>query len=216
MIRTVETKPFTDQKPGTSGLRKKVPEFQQANYVENFVQSIFDLLRKAMPCKLLVLGGDGRYYNREAIQKVIKIAAANGFGHLVIGRGRHSVDAGRLLCPDPRDRGRLWRHQSCRRSHNPGGPNGDFGIKYNIGNGGPAPAKITDAIFARTNTIAHYKIADAPDVDLDTIGTTKVEGATVDIVDPVVEYSALMKTLFDFLTLIFAACSVPPAFRDAL
>jgi phosphoglucomutase len=194
MIRTVETKPFTDQKPGTSGLRKKVPEFQQPNYVENFVQSIFDSL-EGFSGKLLVLGGDGRYYNREAIQKVIKIAAANGFGHLVIGRGGIlSTPAVSCLI---RGRG-AYGGIILSASHNPGGPEGDFGIKYNIGNGGPAPEKVTDAIFARTKTIDHYKIADAPDVDLDTIGTTKVEGATVDIVDPVIEYSALMKTLFDF------------------
>ena len=148
-----------------------------------------------MPARLLVLGGDGRYYNREAIQKVIKIAAANGFGHLVIGRGGIlSTPAVSCLI-----RGRAaYGGIILSASHNPGGPDGDFGIKYNIGNGGPAPEKITDAIFARTKIIDHYKIADAPDVDLDTIGTTKVEGATVDIVDPVIEYSALMKTLFDF------------------
>jgi phosphoglucomutase len=194
MIRTIETKPFADQKPGTSGLRKKVPVFQQANYVENFVQSIFDSL-EGFTGKMLVVGGDGRYYNREAIQKVIKIAAANGFGRLVIGKGGIlSTPAVSCLI-----RGRAaFGGIILSASHNPGGANGDFGIKYNIGNGGPAPEKITDAVFARSKAIERYKIADAPDVDLDVIGATMVEGASVEIVDSVSEYSALMKTLFDF------------------
>src|ERR1700722_6642076 len=194
MIRTVETKPFEDQKPGTSGLRKKVPVFQQAHYVENFVQSIFDSL-EGFAGKMLVVGGDGRYYNREAIQKVIKIAAANGFGRIVVGRGG-ILSTPAVSCVI---RGRAaYGGIILSASHNPGGPDGDFGIKYNIGNGGPAPEKITDAIFARTKTIDHYKIADAPDVDLDAIGATIVEGAHIDVIDPVTEYSALMKTLFDF------------------
>ena len=194
MIRTIETKPFADQKPGTSGLRKKVPVFQQAHYVENFVQSIFDSL-EGFRGKMLVVGGDGRYYNREAIQTVVKIAAANGFGRLVIGKGGIlSTPAVSCLI-----RGRAaFGGIILSASHNPGGPNGDFGIKYNIGNGGPAPEKITDAIFAHSKAIQRYKIADAPDVDLDRLGSTTIEGATVDIVDPVIEYSALMKTLFDF------------------
>jgi phosphoglucomutase len=194
MIRTVETKPFGDQKPGTSGLRKKVPVFQQPNYVENFVQAIFDSL-EGFAGKMLVVGGDGRYYNREAIQKVIKIAAANGFGRIVIGRGG-ILSTPAVSCVI---RGRAaYGGIMLSASHNPGGPNGDFGIKYNIGNGGPAPEKITDAIFARTKSIDHYKIADAPDVDLDTIGATTIEGAHIEVIDPVTEYSALMKTLFDF------------------
>jgi phosphoglucomutase len=194
MILTVETKPFGDQKPGTSGLRKKVPVFQQPHYVENFVQAIFDSL-EGFAGKMLVVGGDGRYYNREAIQKVIKIAAANGFGRIVIGRGG-ILSTPAVSCVI---RGRAaYGGIILSASHNPGGPNGDFGIKYNIGNGGPAPEKITDAIFARTKSIDHYKIADAPDVDLDTIGATTIEGAHVEVIDPVTEYSALMKTLFDF------------------
>jgi phosphoglucomutase len=194
MIRTIETKPFGDQKPGTSGLRKKVTVFQQANYVENFVQSIFDSL-EGFAGKTLVVGGDGRYYNREGIQKVIKIAAANGFGRLVVGQGGIlSTPAVSCLI-----RGRsAFGGVILSASHNPGGPDGDFGIKYNVGNGGPAPEKVTDAVFARTTTIDRYRIADAPDVDLDAIGATRVAGAEVDIIDPVTEYSALMKTLFDF------------------
>ncbi len=194
MIKTIATKPYDDQKLGTSGLRKKVREFQQANYVENFVQSIFDSL-DGFAGKTLVVGGDGRYYNREAIQKVIKIAAANGFGKVLIGKG------GILSTPAVSG---LIRALAAfggiilSASHNPGGPDGDFGIKYNAGNGGPAPEKITDAIFARSKIIEHYKIADAGDVDLDRLGATSVEGVAVEIVDPVVQYSQLMKTLFDF------------------
>ncbi len=194
MIRTVATSPYPDQKPGTSGLRKKVAVFAQANYVENFVASTFASL-DGFAGKTLVLGGDGRYYNRDAIQKVIKQAAAVGFGRIVIGKG------GILSTPAV---SALIRHLGAfggiilSASHNPGGPDGDFGIKYNIGNGGPAPEKITDAIFARTQTIDSYKISDARDIDLDALGVTKVEGAAVEIVDPVTQYCALMKTLFDF------------------
>jgi len=194
MIRTVATRPYPDQKPGTSGLRKKVPVFQQPNYVENFVQAIFDSL-EGFSGKTLVIGGDGRYYNREAIQKAIRIAAANGFGRIVIGQGGIlSTPAVSALIRAIGAYGGII----LSASHNPGGPDGDFGIKYNIGNGGPAPEKITDAIFARSKAITAYSTVDAPDVDLDAIGETRVEGATVEIVDPVSNYNALMKTLFDF------------------
>src|SRR5580704_1840475 len=194
MIRTVPTKPIDGQKPGTSGLRKKVPVFQQPHYVENFVQSIFDTL-EGFAGQTLVVGGDGRYFNREVVQTILKMAAAAGFGRIKVGQGG--------LLSTPATSVVIRKHKAyggiiLSASHNPGGPNGDFGIKYNIGNGGPAPEKITDAIFARTKTIAHYKIADAPDVDLDAIGATIVEGAHIDVIDPVTEYSALMKTLFDF------------------
>ena len=194
MIRTVATTPYADQKPGTSGLRKKVPVFQQPNYVENFVQSIFDSL-EGFSGKTLVIGGDGRYYNREAIQKAIRIAAANGFGRIVVGKGGIlSTPAVSALIRAIGAYGGII----LSASHNPGGPEGDFGIKYNIGNGGPAPEKITDAIFARTKAIAAYRTIDAADVDLDTLGETHLEGASVEIVDPVVNYAALMRTLFDF------------------
>ena len=162
-IRTVATKPFPDQKPGTSGLRKKVPVFQQPNYVENFVQAIFDSL-EGFAGKALVVGGDGRYYNREVVQTVIRMAAANGFGRVLVGRG------GLLSTPAASAviRGRsAFGGIILSASHNPGGPDGDFGIKYNTGNGGPAPEKITDAIFARTKTITEYKTMDTPDLDLD-------------------------------------------------
>jgi phosphoglucomutase len=194
MIRIVETKPYLDQKPGTSGLRKKVSEFQQPNYVENFVQSIFDSL-EGFAGKTLVIGGDGRYYNREAIQKAIRIALANGFGRVVVGMG------GILSTPAV---SALIRALGAfggiilSASHNPGGPDGDFGVKYNIGAGGPAPEKVTDAIFAHSKTIAAYKTLDSRDVDLDALGRTPIDGASVEIVDPVANYAALMRTLFDF------------------
>ncbi|HLW90809.1 MAG TPA: alpha-D-glucose phosphate-specific phosphoglucomutase, partial [Roseiarcus sp.] len=194
MILTIDTKPFDDQKPGTSGLRKKVPHFQQPHYVENFIQSIFDSL-EGFSGQTLVVGGDGRYFNREAIQRVIKIAAANGFGRLLIGRGG-LISTPAVSCII-RGRG-AFGGIILSASHNPGGPDGDFGIKYNIGAGGPAPEKITDAIFARSKTIDHYKIADAPDVDLDKLGVTRVEATDVEIIDPVADYLALMKKLFDF------------------
>ena len=150
MIRTVATKPFADQKPGTSGLRKKVPVFQQPNYVENFVQSIFDSL-EGFAGKTLVLGGDGRYYNREAIQNAIRRSPPP-----TASAASWSASGGILSTPAA---SALIRKLGAfggiilSASHNPGGPDGDFGIKYNIGNGGPAPEKITDAIFARTKTI---------------------------------------------------------------
>jgi phosphoglucomutase len=194
MIETLATLPFPDQKPGTSGLRKKVPEFQTPHYLQNFIQSIFDSL-EGFEGKTLVVGGDGRYFNREAIQVVAKMAAANGFGRIVIGRGGIlSTPAASALIRAIHAFGGII----LSASHNPGGPDGDFGVKYNIGAGGPAPEKITDAIFERSQAIAEYTISDAPDIDIDELGTFKLEQATVEIVDPVTQYLALMKTLFDF------------------
>lgn len=193
-ITTVQTKPFQDQKPGTSGLRKKVPVFAQENYAENFIQSIFDSL-EGFAGQALVIGGDGRYYNREVTQKVIKMAAAAGFGKILVGQG------GILSTPAASHIIRKYKAFGgivLSASHNPGGPNEDFGIKYNIGNGGPAPEKITDAIFARTKAIETYRIAQAADVDLDTIGTYDVADMTVEVIDPVADYAALMEELFDF------------------
>ncbi|MDR6757903.1 phosphoglucomutase [Mycoplana sp. BE70] len=194
MITTVETKPYDDQKPGTSGLRKKVPVFQQANYAENFIQSIFDSL-EGFPGQTLVIGGDGRYYNREVIQIAIKMAAANGFGQVLVGRG------GILSTPAASNLIRKYKAFGgiiLSASHNPGGPTEDFGIKYNIGNGGPAPEKITDAIYARSKVIDSYKIADAADINLDLEGTSTVEDMTVTVIDPVTDYAELMEQLFDF------------------
>ncbi len=193
-MTTIATTPFDDQKPGTSGLRKKVPQFQRPHYVENFVQSIFDSL-EGFEGKTLVLGGDGRYFNRETIQTTLRIAAANGFGKVLAGKGG--------ILSTPAASNLIRQHGAfggiiLSASHNPGGPDGDFGIKYNGSNGGPAPEKVTDAIFARTKSITHFKIVEAADVDLDQIGTTKLGDMTVEVVDPVTDYQALMETLFDF------------------
>ncbi|MDX8436105.1 alpha-D-glucose phosphate-specific phosphoglucomutase [Mesorhizobium sp. M4B.F.Ca.ET.215.01.1.1] len=194
MIRTVATKPYLDQKPGTSGLRKKVPVFQQEHYAENFIQSIFDAL-EGFEGETLVIGGDGRFYNREVIQKAIAMAAANGFGKVMVGQG------GILSTPAASNIIRKYKTFGgiiLSASHNPGGPHEDFGIKYNAGNGGPAPEKITDAIFEKTKTISSFKIADIGAIDIDKIGTVKAGGMTVEVIDPVSDYAELMENLFDF------------------
>ena len=192
--QTVNTTPFQDQKPGTSGLRKRVPVFMQPNYVENFVQAVIDSL-EGFQGKTLVIGGDGRYHNDVAIQIIIRMAAANGFGKVMVGQN------GILSTPAT---SHIIRHYKTfggfilSASHNPGGPEGDFGIKYNIGNGGPAPEKITDAVFARSKVIDRYLITDAPAIDLGTIGMQKSGDMAVEIIDPVTDYANLMQTLFDF------------------
>ncbi|MGA2128004.1 MAG: alpha-D-glucose phosphate-specific phosphoglucomutase [Xanthobacteraceae bacterium] len=194
MINAVATTPFDDQRPGTSGLRKKVTVFRQPRYVENFVQSIFDSL-EGFAGKTLVVGGDGRYFNREAIQRVIAMAAANGFGRVIVGRG------GILSTPAASNlirRNGAFGGIVLSASHNPGGPDGDFGIKYNVANGGPAPEAITEAIFARTRTITAYRILDASAIPLDRIGTGKVGDMEVSVIDPVTDYQALMEKLVDF------------------
>lgn len=194
MIKTVATTPYSDQKPGTSGLRKKVPHFQQPNYAENFIQSIFDSL-EGFEGKTLVIGGDGRYFNREVIQIAMKMAAANGFGKVMVGQG------GILSTPAASNIIRKYGAFGgiiLSASHNPGGPTEDFGIKYNASNGGPAPEKITDAIFARSKEIDSYKISDAADVDLDTVGTVKLDDMEIEVIDPVKDYAELMESLFDF------------------
>ena len=194
MAKDVATTPYQDQRPGTSGLRKKVPVFQQRHYVENFVQSIFDCL-EGFEGKTLVVGGDGRYYNREAIQTILKIAAANGFGRAVVGRG--GVLSTPAVSALIRSLG-AFGGVVLSASHNPGGPDGDFGIKYNVANGGPAPEKVTEAIYARTREISSFKIEEAPDVDIDRIGAAQIGAMRVEIVDSVENYAALMQTLFDF------------------
>ena len=194
MIQTVTTTPFTDQKPGTSGLRKKVRVFAQPHYAENFVQSVFDSL-DGFEGKTLVLGGDGRYLNREVIQTVLKMAAANGFGRVLVGRGGIlSTPAASHLIRSADAFGGLI----LSASHNPGGPDEDFGIKYNIGNGGPAPEKVTDAIAARSLVIDRYKIIDGADVDIDRLGVRQLGEMVVEVVDPVAAYADLMESLFDF------------------
>jgi phosphoglucomutase len=193
-IKTVSTQPFSDQKPGTSGLRKKVPVFQQPHYLENFVQSIFDSLENFQG-QTLVVGGDGRYYNRQAIQIILKMAAANGFGRVLVGQGGIlSTPAASCVIRKNQAFGGII----LSASHNPGGPHEDFGIKYNISNGGPAPEKVTDAIYANSKAIARYLILDAPDINLDTLGTSKLGDMTVEVVDSVQDYEDLLASLFDF------------------
>ena len=193
-IETIATHPYNDQNPGTSGLRKKVKTFQQPGYLENFVQSIFDSLHD-FTGKTLVLGGDGRYFNRTAIQIIIKMAAANGFGKIIIGQG------GLLSTPAA---SHLIRKNNAfgglilSASHNPGGPDQDFGIKYNVGNGGPAPEKDTNAFYQRSLIIDSYKTALIEDVDLDQIGTHQIDKLNVTIIDPVTDYAELMQSIFDF------------------
>lgn len=199
-VNLTPTQPFNDQKPGTSGLRKKVKVFQQANYLENFVQSFFDVL--AVPTgATLVVGGDGRYHNRHAIQTIIQMAAANGFARVIVGQ------AGILSTPAASHVIRKYQTfggMVLSASHNQGGVDGDFGIKYNIGSGGPAPEKITDEVFAKSKVIVQYKIADLPAVDIDVLGETEFSGATegsiftVQVIDAVQDYADLMQSLFDF------------------
>jgi phosphoglucomutase len=194
MIEIFPTTPFDDQRPGTSGLRKKTTSFQKPRYVENFIQSIMDCL-EGFEGATLVVGGDGRFFNREAIQIVLKIAIANGFGKILVGQG------GILSTPAASN---LIRRNSAfggvilSASHNPGGPEGDFGIKYNVGNGGPAPEKLTEAVFASSKSITQYKIVTAPDIDLDTLGSIRLAQGEVEVIDPVHDYAELMQELFDF------------------
>ena len=193
-IHTIVTQPFNDQKPGTSGLRKRVPVFQQPHYLENFVQAIFDTIA-APSGATLTLGGDGRYYNREAIQIILKMAAANGFGRVLVGQGGIlSTPAASCIIRKYQTYGGII----LSASHNPGGPDGDFGIKYNTANGGPAPEKVTEAIFANSKKISQYRILQVPDVGLDAIGKTDLGGMQVQVIDPVVDYADLMASLFDF------------------
>lgn len=193
-IHTITTQAFHDQKPGTSGLRKRVTVFQQPHYLENFVQSIFDAVKMPVGAALVV-GGDGRFYNVEAIQIILKMAAANGVGRVLVGKdGILSTPAASCVIRKYQTFGGII----LSASHNPGGPEGDFGIKFNAANGGPATENVTEAIFARSKELAQYKILDAPDVALDVVGETEIAGMKVEIIDSVTDYVALMETLFDF------------------
>ncbi len=195
MIKTVATEPYLDQKPGTSGLRKKVRVFQQPNYAENFIQSTFDALGDEKTGQTLVIGGDGRFLNREVIQVAIRMAAANGFARVVVGQGGIlSTPAASNVIRQRKALGGLV----LSASHNPGGPDEDFGIKYNISNGGPAPEKVTDAIHANTKSISRWLTVEADDIDLDALGEVTVGGMTVEVIDSVADYAALMESLFDF------------------
>jgi len=193
-VQTITTQPFSDQKPGTSGLRKKVKVFEKPNYLENFVQCIFDTQRDREDAPL-VLGGDGRYYNRQAIQIILRIAAANGCARVVLGQGGIlSTPAASHLIRQHQARGGII----LSASHNPGGPDEDFGIKFNTPNGGPAPEKVTEAIYRASLHINRYHTLDTPDIDLDCLGTASVGDMWVEIVDPVSAYADLMEQLFDF------------------
>jgi phosphoglucomutase len=194
-IRRVATRPYADQKPGTSGLRKKVPVFRQPGYVENFLQAIFDTLGTQLRGATLVIGGDGRFLNREVAQTALRMAAANGAARLLVGRG------GLLSTPAASN---LIRVKAAlggiilSASHNPGGPEGDFGIKFNVAHGGPAPETFTEEVFRRASGIGTYLTLDGPDLDLDRLGTTSLGEAEVVVLDPVTDYAALMEKLVDF------------------
>jgi phosphoglucomutase len=197
-LQTVPTTPFPGQQPGTSGLRKKVNVFQQPHYLENFVQALFDVLHGVdQPATglTLVLGGDGRFHNRTAIQTILRMAAARGYARVLVGQGgilstpavsavirRHAASGGIVLSA----------------SHNPGGPGGDFGIKYNAANGGPAPEHLTQAVFDRSRVLDHYLISEAPDMALDTLGRQMLDRTDIQVIDPVSDHAELMRTLFDF------------------
>jgi len=193
-IVTHATQPFPGQQPGTSGLRKKVTVFQQPNYLENFVQALFDSL-DGTAGQTLVLGGDGRFHNRVAVQTILRMAAAQGFGRVLVGRGG--------ILSTPAVSGVIRKHAAyggivLSASHNPGGPDGDFGIKYNVGNGGPAPEKVTEAVYARTRTITAWRASDAAVPDIDRLGRARLEQMDVEVIDPVADYAALMRECFDF------------------
>ena len=193
-INTQATESFDDQKPGTSGLRKKVKIFQQPHYLANFVQSIFNALDDKQG-KSLVIGGDGRYFNREAIQIIIKIATANGFKKLIIGQdGLLSTPAASHIIRKYQAFGGII----LSASHNPAGPDEDFGIKYNVSNGGPAPEKYTDAFFENSKTLTEYQIAEFDDIDLNRLGEQQQEDVCIQIIDPVDDYAELMAEIFDF------------------
>ncbi len=197
-VRTVATQPIVGQKPGTSGLRKKTPVFMGPHYLENFVQAIFDVVGardENGTGKTFVLGGDGRYFNDRAAQVILRMAAANGAARVIVGQGAllSTPAASHLIRLNKTDGGIIMS-----ASHNPGGPHEDFGVKFNMANGGPAPEGVTEAMFQRTTTISEYQIVEAQDVDLSVIGRSSLAGMIVDVVDPVTDYAALMELLFDF------------------
>jgi phosphoglucomutase len=192
-ITTVHTAPIAGQKPGTSGLRKKTPVFMGRHYLENFVQSIFDVVGAAG--KTFVLGGDGRYFNDRAAQVILRMACANGAARVIVGQGAilSTPAASHLIRLNKTDGGIIMS-----ASHNPGGPEEDFGVKFNMPNGGPAPEGVTEAMYKRTTEITEYKVLEAQDVDLGRVGRHQLGSMIVDVVDPVTDYAALMETLFDF------------------
>ncbi len=192
-VTIVATKPIAGQKPGTSGLRKKTPVFMGPHYLENFVQAIFDVV--GAKGKTFVLGGDGRYFNERAAQVILRMAAANGAARVIVGQGAvlSTPAASHLIRLNKTDGGIIMS-----ASHNPGGPHEDFGVKFNMPNGGPAPEAVTEAMFQRTTGMTEYRIVEAQDVDLSVIGRKSLGAMVVDVVDPVGDYAALMESLFDF------------------
>jgi phosphoglucomutase len=199
MVQAIPTTPFQGQRPGTSGLRKKTRVFMQPRYIENFVQSVFDAVQGISMAdfkkEILVVGGDGRYYNRTAIQTIVRVAAANGFGHVLIGCG--GILSTPAMSAVIRRRGALGG-LVLSASHNPGGENADFGIKYNVRNGGPAPEVVTELIYEHASKISRYLTLQAPDIDLDHAGATRVGSTEVTVFDPLQDYMALMEKIFDF------------------
>jgi phosphoglucomutase len=198
-VLSVAVTPFPGQRPGTSGLRKRVAAFRKPGYLEAFVQSVFDALPEAVGSAVagqtLVLGGDGRFFNDRAIQTIIRMAAANGVGRLLVGRGG--------LLSTPATSAIIRERQAfggiiLSASHNPGGPDGDFGIKYNVANGGPSPERVTEAIYRRTQTIDAYRTIDTADLPLDRLGSVRLGAMDVTVIDPVAGYAALMERIFDF------------------
>ncbi|SGY19376.1 BQ5605_C014g07631 [Microbotryum silenes-dioicae] len=195
-IQTIQTKPYQDQKPGTSGLRKKVTVFQQQNYTENFIQAILDgIPSPGAEGATLVVGGDGRYYSPECVQKIVKIAAGNKVKHLIIGQ--HAIFSTPAVSHIIRAR-KATGGILLTASHNPGGPNADFGIKYNMENGGPAPESVTNKVYDISKQLESYKLVDLPEVDLSKLGTTELGPITVEVIDSVKPYVALLKSIFDF------------------
>ncbi len=193
-ITRVPTTPFPDQRPGTSGLRKKVKVFQQPRYVENFIQAIFDTVEGAEG-STLVIGGDGRFFNEAVVQVALRMAAANGFGRILVGqKGLLSTPAASCVIRKHKAIGGLV----LSASHNPGGPEGDFGIKFNMSHGGPAPESFTEAVFKRASALTEYRIVEGLDIDLARLGETKIGSTIVQVIDPVADYVELMERLIDF------------------
>jgi len=193
-VSTIETTPIDGQKPGTSGLRKQTRVFMQPDFLENYVQAIFEAIG-GIEGKTLTLGGDGRYFNERAIQTILKMAAANGAARVLVGQnGILSTPAASAVIRARKTDGGLI----LSASHNPAGEDGDFGLKYNIPAGGPAPESVTEAIYKRTQEIRAYRIAGAEDLDLSALGQVKLAGMAVEVIDPVAIYADLMRRLFDF------------------
>jgi phosphoglucomutase len=192
--RTIDTQPIEGQKPGTSGLRKQTRVFMGPHYLENFVQSIWNALG-GIDGKTLVLGGDGRFFNDRAAQVILRMASASGASKIIIGQGAvlSTPAASHLIRSRKADGGIIMS-----ASHNPGGIDEDFGVKFNGPNGGPAPEEVTDRIFAETLKVTSYKIVETQDVDIDAIGVRDLAGMEVEVVDLVADYADLMETLFDF------------------